>query len=82
VLFSKALASQATTLDAKLFAIRLSIAKTTSMDIKHIIFITDSLCSVIKTMDLSVYSGQAYFLDVGFILILFFSYSLNYKIGF
>ena len=41
ILSSKALAI--TALDAELFAIRLGIAKTTSMTIEYIILITDSL---------------------------------------
>ena len=40
---SKALASQTTTFNAKLFVIRLSIVKTTSLDIEYIILITDLL---------------------------------------
>ena len=56
--FFKALAGQTTTPDTKLFAIRLDIAKATSIDIEYIILITDSLGSTRKAVDLSVYSGQ------------------------
>ena len=45
VLFSKASASRTTAPDAELFAIRLGIAKATSMAIEYIILITDSLGS-------------------------------------
>ena len=45
VSFSKALASRTTAFDAELFAIRLGIAKATSMAIECIILITDSLGS-------------------------------------
>ena len=47
--------------NTKLFAIRLDIAKTTSMNIECIIFITDSLDFARKAVDTSVYSKQAYF---------------------
>jgi len=82
MLSSKAPASQITTSDTKLFAIRLSIVKANSMDIKHIIFITNSLGSAKKTVDLSIYSKQAYSLAVCSILKLFFSCGLNHKIKF
>ena len=52
------------------------------MNIECIIFITNALDSVRKTVDLSVYSEQAYFLAVCCILRLFFFYSLNYRIKF
>ena len=78
--FFKVLAGQTTTPDAKLFAIRLDIAKTTSIDIEYIILITDSLGSTRKAVNLSVYSGQAHFLVVCFVLRLFFSCSLNHRI--
>ena len=42
---SKAPAGRTTASDAELFAIKLGIAKTTSMAIEHIILITDSLGS-------------------------------------
>jgi len=80
--FFKALAGQTTAPDAKLFAIRLGIAKATSIDIEYTILITDSLSSTRKAVDLSVHSGQAHFLAVCFVLRLFFSCSLNYRIKF
>ena len=40
---SKAPAGKTTAPDAELFAIRLGVSKATSMDIEHIILITDSL---------------------------------------
>jgi len=52
------------------------------MNIECIILITDSLDSARKTVDLSVYSKQAHFLAVCFVLRLFFSYGLNYRIKF
>ena len=76
MLSSKALASQTTVSDAELFTIRLYIIKTTSIDIKYVILITDSLNSTSKAVgsDLFVHSKQAYFLD--------YSCSLDYKIKF
>jgi len=82
VLSSKVLASQITAFDTELFAIRPGIAKAISMDIECIILITDSLSSVKKTVDLSVYSEQAHFLTVCSILKSFFSCGLNHKIKF
>ena len=82
MLFSKAPASQITAPNAKLFVIRLSIAKASSIDIKHIIFITNSLGSVKKTVDLFIYSRQAHSLAVCFILKLFFSCGLDHNIKF
>ena len=82
MLFLKALANQTTAPDIKLFAIRLGIAKATSMDIIYIILITDSLGSARKTVDLSIYSGQAHSLAVYSTFRSFFSYSLNYRIEF
>ena len=58
--FSKTLASRTTTPDTKLFAIRLGIAKITSIAIECIILITDSLGSARQAVDLFVYSRQAY----------------------
>ena len=78
--FFKNPASQTTTSDAKLFAIRLGIAKTTSINIEHIILTTNSLSFARKIVDPSIHSEQAYSLAVCFIL--FFSYSLNYRIEF
>jgi len=76
MLSSKALASQTTVSDAEPFTIRLYIMKTTSIDIKYIILITDSLNSISKVVgsNLFVHSKQAYFLD--------HSCSLDYKIEF
>jgi len=45
VLSSKTPAGRTTAPDAELFAIRLDVSKATSMNIKHIILITDSLGS-------------------------------------
>ena len=50
--FSKAMANLTTTLNAELFAIRLSIVKATIVDIKYIILITNFLGSIEKN-DLS-----------------------------
>ena len=61
MLFSKALVGQTTTSDTKLSTIILGIVKATSMDIECIILITNSLSSARKTVDLSMYSEQAYF---------------------
>ena len=61
---SKAPAGQTTAPDAELFAIRLDVSKATSMDIEHIILITDSLGSARRAVDLSVHSGQAHSLAV------------------
>jgi len=82
VLSLKALANQTTTPDIKLFAIRLDIAKATSMDIIYIILITDSLDSTRKTVDLSVYSGQAHSLAIYSTFRSLFYYGLNYRIEF
>ena len=79
---SKALASRTTVPDAELFAIRLGIAKATSMAIEHIILITDSLGSARQGVDFSVYSRQAYYLAVCSILRLFFSPGHDYRIDF
>ena len=78
--FFKALASQTTVSDAKLLTIKLGIAKTASINIEYIILITNFLDFARKTVDFSIYSEQAYSLAICSILILFFSYSLNYKI--
>ena len=61
---SKAPASWTTTPDIKLFAIRLSFTKATSMDIKYIILVTNSLGSARKVVDLFVHSEQAHFLAI------------------
>jgi len=78
--FFKVSASQTTISDAKLFAIKLDIAKTTSINIKYIILITNFLDFARKIVYFSIYSKQAYSLAICSILILFFSCSLNYKI--
>ena len=51
----KALAGQITASNTKMFVIRLRIAKATSMDIKYIIFITNSLGSAEKVVDLYIF---------------------------
>ena len=61
---SKVPAGRTTALDAELFAIRLGVSKATSMDIEHIILITDSLDSARRSVDPSVHSGQAHSLAV------------------
>ena len=82
VLFSKALTDKTTTSDAKLFAIRLGIAKATSMAIEYIILITDSLGSARQVVDPSVHSGQVHSLAVCSVLRLFFSQGHGYRIDF
>ena len=72
---SKAPAGRTTASDAELFAIKLGIAKTTSMAIEHIILITDSL-------DPFVHPGQAHSLAVCSALRLFFSQGYSYRIDF
>ena len=61
---SKAPAGKITAPDTELFAIRLGISKATSMDIEHIILITDSLGFARRSVDHSVHSGQAYSLAI------------------
>jgi len=51
VLSSEAPASKTTTSDTKLFVIRLEVFKAASIDIKHIILITDSLGTIRKVVD-------------------------------
>ena len=68
---SKALAGKTTTSNTKLFAIKLRVSKATSMNIKHIILITNSLGSTRKVVDLSVHFEQAHFLTICFVLKLF-----------
>ena len=80
--FYKAPAGRTTAFDAKLFAIKLGIAKTTSMAIKYIILITDSLESTRQAVDPSVHSGQAHSLAVCSTLRLLFSQDYGYKINF
>ena len=57
---SKAPVGQVTALDTELFAIRLSIVKATSFDVKHIVIITNSLTAARRAVNASVHSGQAY----------------------
>ena len=82
VLFSKAPAGRITTSDVELFAIRLGIAKTTSIAIECIILITDLLGSAIQAVDPSVHPGQAHSLAVCSVPRSFFSQSHSYKIDF
>ena len=79
---SKALAGKTTAPNAKLFAIRLGIAKATSMAIKYIILITDSLGSARRAVDPSVHPGQAHSLAVCSALKSFFSQGHSYRINF
>ena len=79
---SKAPAGRTTTPDAELFAIRLGIAKATSMAIERIILITDSLGSARQAVDPSIHSGQAHSLTVCSALRLFFSQDYGYRIEF
>jgi len=80
VLFSKVSAGRTTASDAKLFAIRLNVSKTTSMDIKHIILITDSIGLARRSVELSVHSEQAHSLAVCSALRLFFCSSSSHRI--
>ena len=82
MLSSKASAGRTTAPDAKLFAIRLGIAKATSMAIERIILITDSLGSARQAVDPSVYPGQAHSIAVFSALRLFFSQGHSYRIDF
>ncbi len=75
-------AGRTTASDAELFAIRLGIAKATSMAIECIILITDSLGSAKQAVDSSVYPGQAYSLAVCSTLRLFLSQGYGYRINF
>ena len=70
---SKASDGRTTVSDAELFAIRLGIAKATSMATKCIILITNSLGSARQAVDPSVHPGQAHSLAVYSVLRLFFS---------
>ena len=79
VLSSKAPAGRTTAPDAELFAIRLGIAKATSMAIERIILITDSLGSARRAVDPSMHPGQAYSLAVYSALRLFFSQAMAIK---
>jgi len=82
VLSFKVLANKTTAFDIELFAIRLEVSKATSMDIEYIILITDSLVSVMKTVDLSVHFRQAYSQAIYFVIRLFFCGGFGYKIEF
>ena len=82
ILSFKTLAGRTTTLDTKLFAIRLSTAKATSIAIEHIILIINSLGSTRQAVNPSVYPKQAYFLAVCSVLRLFFSQNYSYRIDF
>ena len=82
VSFSKAPAGRTTASDAELFAIRLGIAKATSMAIECIILITDSLGFARQAVNPSVYPGQAYSLAVCSVLRSFFSQGHGYRIDF
>jgi len=75
-------ASRTTAFDAELFVIRLGVSKATSMDIKHIILINDSLGLVRRAVDLSVHSGQAHSLSVCSTLRSFFSGDSSHGIEF
>ena len=77
---SKAPAGKTTAPDAELFAIRLGIAKATSMAIERIILITNSLESARQAVDPSVHPGQAHSLAVCSVLRSFFSQGHSYKI--
>ena len=79
---SKAPAGRITASDAELFAIRLGVFKATSMDIKRIILITDSLDSARRSVDPSVYFGQAHSLAVCSALQSFFCSSSSHRIEF
>jgi len=79
---SKTLAGRTTVPNAELFAIRLGVSKATSMDIECIILITDSLGSTRRSVNPSVYSGQAHFLAVCSVLRSFFSQGYGYRIDF
>ena len=81
VLSFKAPAGRKTAPDAELFAIRLGIAKATSMAIECIILITDSLKSARQAVE-PVHSGQAHSLAVCSVLRLFFSQGYGYRIDF
>ena len=68
--------------DTKLFAIILSVFKTTSMSIEHIILITDSSGLARRSVNPSVYSGQAHSLAVYSALRSFFCSDSSYRIEF
>jgi len=82
VLSFKTPARRATTLDAKLFAIRLGVVKATSFNIKCIVIITDSLTAARRAVDTSVHSGQAHSLAIVQALRGFFTNHPNHLIHF
>ena len=82
MLSSKASPNRTTAPDTELFAIRLGIAKATSMAIEHIILITNSLGSARQAVDPSVHSGQVYSLAVCSALRSSFSQGYDYRIDF
>jgi len=82
LLSSKAPAGRTTASDAELFAIRLEVSRATSMDIEHIILITDFLGSAKKAVDPSVHSRQAHSLVICSALKSFFYGGLGHKIKF
>ena len=71
MLSSKAPANWTTTPDVKLFAIKLSIVKATSMDIEYIILITNFLGSSRKTVNLFCQNHKQWTLFLIFVFILF-----------
>ena len=75
-------ASRTTAFDAELFVIRLGVSKTTSMNIKHIILVNDTLGLARRAVDLLVHSGQSHSLFVCFTLRLFFSGGSSHRIEF
>ena len=79
---SKTFAGKTTALDTELFAIRLSITKATSFDIKHIILITASLSAAKRAVDPTVHSGQVHSLAIILALRQFFAESPNQHIDF
>jgi len=82
MLSSKTLTGRITTSNTRLFAIRLEVSKATSMDIKHMILIANSLDFARKAIDFLVYSGQAHSLAVCSALRLFFCSGLSHEIEF
>jgi len=80
MLSSKAPDNRTTAPNTELFTIRLEVFKTTSINIKCIIFINNSLKLARRVVDPLVYSGQVHLLAVYSALTLFFSSSLSYKI--
>ena len=79
---SKAPTGRTTTLDAKLFVIRLGVTKATSFDIKYIILITDSLSAAGRAVNPRVHSSQAHSLAIIHALRQFFAKSPDQHIDF